>query len=236
MFIHGDNGHLRANLVGLMTAALPVYHSLGRFFVYIGFIGGGIFAALPSPMQSAQLQREQREVRRSIDALTSGSTIGALAKPFLTTGANFFQMVASGNQRCCGSSGAVCSLWGLSTALLVDEVVTFMKGRQRESRNQLSLLSMIKSTDIRESIMKIVPFVIYICSEYNHVFGTSDKGIIEAVLGGTSQRIGHAAHLQGAVFGASLGAAIILVRNRTRHEQYSETRQACEKAKEAGGG
>jgi membrane associated rhomboid family serine protease len=232
MFIHGNYNHLFTNLVGMWTSAVPIYTQLGGWALYFAFFGGGIFAALPSGLQSAQLLRGAREIDRSVDALTRGSALGAYAKPFLSGGARLLQMTTDTNVRCCGSSGAVCSLWGLSTVLLVDQAVTLVTQNRNENEKRSKsghskplLSSIANACIVSDNLFSVASFIAYVLSEVGDVFGTSDKGFIDAVLGDLAPKIGHAAHLQGALFGSMVGIIIITLR-RNRKSEHSNSRNS----------
>jgi membrane associated rhomboid family serine protease len=212
MFIHGNYKHLFTNLVGIWTSAVPIYTQLGSWAVYFAFFGGGIFAALPSSLQSAQLLRGEREIERSVDVLTRGSSLGAYVKPFLSGGARLLQMTTDTNVRCCGSSGAVCSLWGLSTVLLVDEALALVTHNRNDHEERRR---------IGNNLFSVASFIAYVLSEVTDVFGTSEKGFMDAVLGDQTPKIGHAAHLQGALFGSMIGLVVISLRRRRSNNTNS---------------
>ena len=218
LFIHGSYGHLLGNLQGLWSSAVPIYKRLGAPAVYFAFFGGGIFAALPSKLQSLQLSRGVREIDRSVEGISGGSVLGTIAKPFLAGGAKLARSLTEFNLRGCGSSGAVYSLWGLSTVLLVDELLN-SDGCDRTAPG--GKLPNRGSYDYSSKLISTMLFCSYVAMEAGSVFGTSEKGLLEAVLG-QGQSIGHSAHLQGAIFGSLLGIFYITTRTPSkRNDKYS---------------
>lgn len=212
LFIHGSYGHLLGNLHGLWSSAAPIYKRLGAPAVYIAFFGGGIFAALPSQLQSLQLSRGVREIDRSVEGITRGSVLGTIAKPFISGGAKLARSLTEVNLRGCGSSGAIYSLWGLSTVLLVDELLNSDGDGRTVSGGVLSNRG---SYEYSSNLISTMLFCSYVAMEAGNVFGTSEKGLLEAVLG-QGQSIGHSAHLQGAIFGSMLGLFYVNTRKKSK--------------------
>lgn len=213
LFIHGSYSHLINNICGIIAAATPIRQRLGTTAIYVAFFGGGICAALPSPIHSAQVLRSSREIVRSIDGLAQGSLLGWIARPILSGGAKLIQKISElTDLRCCGSSGAVYSLWALSTVLLIEESIFVQKDKGGAKYEKFAVIT--------RNSLSILSFTTYVMAEVNDVFGTSDKGVFEAVFS-QGQNIGHAAHLQGAIFGAIVGIGVVLFRKESRQDAKS---------------
>ena len=68
MFVHGSYAHLLTNVRGLMSLGCPIHQEWGAAGLYTLFIGGGVFAAVPTPLFDRQtlLHAEQVSARYAV--------------------------------------------------------------------------------------------------------------------------------------------------------------------------
>lgn len=196
LFVHATYGHLLGNLVQCVLNGYPAFQHFGPTGFYLLFLSGGVFGSVnaqllfsnwlssfkpdksPAPVSWFGIQIPS--VRSVVNTLTSA--IG-IEPTFL----------------CCGSSGAVFTLYGSSMVLAVRNLlhdVVFLS-RNKQDRN--------KAGKVLIRIMRDLPFYLsFIMVVSQELVGAEQQQQVQSdFLAWISARsvTGHTSHLNGLLFG-----------------------------------
>lgn len=223
LFVHGNYQHMLGNLYTAYVCGRPVFFEFGPVGLFFLFFSGGVVSCLPSQLSNDQTRILDSAIKDSFVIKNQPYVPG-----FLKSAWNTYVPPLGGKilrsqlpTRICGSSGAVCALLGASTMISFrdifrsEEVRKFISNRfgYKWSSN-LSRRHSVHGDDPDMSLLNhLYTFstsVAYLFAEYHLIYGTAHSlpgGFLDRLAGILERaQVGHAAHLQGALYGAAFAA------------------------------
>lgn len=212
IFVHRDYNHLIANLQGTLMLGYPVFVEKGTLFFHLVYLLGGLFGTVPL----------DEYLPKSVPKQQTNNSWSYITDP-LTKYANRI-VQALGLERkvlCCGSSGAVCALFGVNFVLATQNTVFNLVELFRIYRDK-HRAPHIKTAKIPRLLYSLMgnASMLYIAVQFlqnewqgaNHQRQISSTGPSVTTLlkyFTPSDSINHMAHLQGFGFGVFATLATI---------------------------
>lgn len=209
LFIHGDYDHLMGNMLSMIFSSDKCLRYTNIAWVYAIFIGGGVVSAIPSPFWSKQTNLLFNELFKVAKDFTENWYFSSSISGIFSRG---LVMIVQ-PRYLCGSSGAISALNGFSFALIINEGIdtwsskACIKSSNCAQNKGNQMLNCWRKYLLR-NLLPISTTLIFWGNEIFSLFGTHDKKSLGSIVFG--EKIGHAAHLQGAAFGLIVGTVFTM--------------------------
>jgi membrane associated rhomboid family serine protease len=191
------------NLLSLVLEFSSVSAELGPAWTYALFFGGGIISNVPSFVHERQAGSLGRDLKASAEKFTENWAIQNYIGSIVSKGADWIGRALTPSLSC-GSSGAIFTLTGVNFAINLKSAWKRIK-KAAESGTVPDAVSAISFIAFK-TIMPVAATYACIMGEVNALFGQREALPLSKIIFG--QRIAHAAHLQGAIFGMVVGMLV----------------------------
>lgn len=222
MFVHGSYAHMFGNLYTAFICGRSVHMELGAAGMYCLYLSGGIIASLPSLLSLSNQKFMDAAIKDTFTLREKASYLpGFLKTAWNTVVPPIGQAIVKSTlpMYVCGSSGATCALLGASILFTLKDIVhspllqnLLTRRRDPQSRTELGPIIALQPVFTQKflgSVYTLLTSVGYLVSEYNLMHpetggGNSFRQNLFNIL--EQARIGHVAHMQGALYGAGFAA------------------------------
>ena len=122
IFVHGSYDHMLNNLTAAIQFGLVIYREYGAYGMYILFISGGVFSAIPSALYNFQQQRLTKDIH-SVFSTDLKFIPKFISKPWNSSMFYLAKHLTKNlsPKKYIGSSGAVCAFIGADTILVAKQ-------------------------------------------------------------------------------------------------------------------
>ena len=225
LFVHGTYTHMLGNLYTAYVCGRPVYFEFGPMGLFFLFFSGGVVSCLPSRFSNDHQRNIRKAIKESFVIRNQPFMPGFLKDVWNSFVPTVGERIV-GIQlptRVCGSSGAVCALLGASTLLGLRDLFRspsvqnfladhFWRKRNATSNRRRAQDEIVVDLHFANHIYSIATSIAYLIHEYHIIYNSSHDlpGPFYERLASILEKaqVGHAAHLQGALYGASVAALL----------------------------
>jgi membrane associated rhomboid family serine protease len=229
LLVHADYGHMLSNLRAIATFGYPVYRQLGPGGLHALYLLGGVAAIWPSPLHNKTVRQRAAVLEDTLVDMVPGFA-RALLPEYVQSHAYRVGSFLTGKvldalpRIACGSSGAACALLGASLVFEVRELWALWGemfpstafggvGRRLDGRKGASGVT-AESRFTLARLWRLWHHALYLANVMSYMsqevtmLAMSREALFEL-----SKRygffsvfsIGHSAHVQGCLFGLSVG-------------------------------
>lgn len=203
LFIHSDYEHLFNNLIALVSEFSSVSGQIGPALTYAVFFGGGVISNFPSPVHDAQASLVGKDLKATVDKYTESWAIPKQIDGIVAKGTDLVGRVLTPSLSC-GSSGAIFALTGVR--FVVNLKTAWKRFEKALSTRSTKDMLLAVSYFAMNTVFPAAATYACIKGEIKGLFGGGEAKPLSTIVFG--QRIGHAAHLQGAIFGMIVGVFV----------------------------